>query len=166
MFLACKITPLTKFDQNRRYEGVRGGWSVVECPSYWPGGAGHGPWFSTHIWILLWENFGHWGHFGSLRGSCPPIYNTRSWQTFTKLCYLVCRQYLHQRPCKEDITVLKHCSSTCGKRDWCGSESELESELESESIFPGRSRSRWNLVDSVQRQSTKIPSLHCLRMDC
>ena len=32
MFLACKITPLTEFDQNRRYEGVRGGWSVVKCP--------------------------------------------------------------------------------------------------------------------------------------
>ena len=28
MFLACKITPLTKFDQNRKYEGIRGGWSA------------------------------------------------------------------------------------------------------------------------------------------
>ena len=89
----------------------------------------------------------HWGVV------VPPIHNTRSWQIFTELCCLVCHYILHQRHCKEDTTVLKHCSSTCEKRDWCGSESELESELESESIFPSRSRSRswsrWNLVDSA-----------------
>ena len=26
---------------------------------------------SIHIWLLLGKKFGHWGHFGSLRGCCP-----------------------------------------------------------------------------------------------
>ena len=83
----------------------------------------------------------------------PPIHNTRSWQTFTELCCLVCQQYFASKALQRRYHCFKHCSSTCEKRDWCESESELESELESESIFPSRSRSRsrshWNLVDSA-----------------
>ena len=47
----------------------------------------------------------------------PPIYNTRSWQTFTELCCLVYQQYLFciEGIAKKSITVLKHCPSTCEK---------------------------------------------------
>ena len=83
----------------------------------------------------------------------PPIHNTGSWQTFTELCCLVCQHILHQRHCKEDITVLKHCPSTCEKRlMWVGvgagvgvgvgvDFSKPESESESESLKFGRLRS-------------------------
>ena len=84
----------------------------------------------------------------------PPIHSTRSWQTFTEFCCLVCQQYFASKALQRSFN---HCFKTLlfdmWKRDWCGSESELESELESESIFPSRSRSRsrsrWNLVDSA-----------------
>ena len=60
---------------------------------------------------------------------------------------VVCQQYLHKRHCKEDITVLKHCPSTCEKRVmWVGvgvgvDFSKPESESESQSLKFGRLRS-------------------------
>ena len=89
-------------------------------------------------------------------GRVVPSYNTSSWPSFTELCCRVCQQYFASKALQRRYYCFKTLPFDMWKRDWCGSESELESELESESIFPSRSRSRWNLVDSAALASSVI----------
>ena len=130
--------------------------SDVLCrKTYWPGGAGHAPLFSIHIWLLLGANFGHWSHFGSLRGSCSTnsqygVLANFYWTLLSSLPTYFASKALQRR---YQGAILKHCPSTCKKRlMWVAvgagvgvgvgvDFSKPESESESESLKFGRLRS-------------------------
>ena len=80
----------------------------------------------------------------------PPIYNTRSWQTFTELCCLVCQQDFASKVLQRRYRCFKTLSIDMWKKRlmWAGvgvgvgvDFSKPESESESESLNFGRLRS-------------------------
>ena len=109
----------------------------------------------------------------------PPIHNTRSWQTFTELCCLVCQQYFASKALQRRYHCLTLLFEMWKQRlmwVWVGAGvgvgvgvdfSKPESESESESLKFGRLRSPGSEAirsyDTVQTYTyspeCKVPSM-------